>query len=343
MIKEAINKLVLRQNLTESEAMECMQEIMSGAATPSQIAGFLVALRMKGETAEEITGCARIMRQMATAIKVKKRDDGVVVIDTCGSGGDCKGTFNISTTTALVVAGAGLIVAKHGNRSVSSCSGSADVLEALGVNINLTAENVESCINEIGIGFLFAPLLHKAMKNVVAPRKEIGVRTIFNILGPLTNPAGANVQVLGVYDDSLVELIAKVLRNLGTKYAFVVHSEDGLDEITITGKTRVAEVVEGKVKLFTISPKDFGFLPAKLEDLKGGDAKKNAEITLQILKGEKGSKRDIVLLNASAALVAGSKAKDFSQGIELAKDSIDSGKALKKLEQLKEFTNKFKS
>lgn len=342
MIKEAIGKLIVRQNLTEAEAMECMQEIMNGEATSAQIAAFLVALRMKGETAEEITGCARVMRQMATQIKIKIPNKEVVVIDTCGTGGDCKGTFNISTTTAFVVAGAGLIVAKHGNRSVSSCSGSADVLEALGVNINLTPEEVENCINDVGIGFLFAPLLHKAMKHAIGPRKEIATRTVFNILGPLTNPAGANVQVLGVYDVSLVELLADVLKNLGTKHAFVVHAEDGLDEITTTGKTAIAEIVGDKIKLFNIDPKDFGIPPAKLADLKGGEAKENAEITLRILKGEKGHKRDIVVLNAAAALIAAGKAGDFHEGIALAEKAIDSEAALKKLELLKEFSSKFK-
>ncbi|MFH1260099.1 MAG: anthranilate phosphoribosyltransferase [Elusimicrobiota bacterium] len=338
MIKEAISKLIVRQNLTEAEALGCMREIMNGEATSAQIAAFLVALRMKGETAEEITGCARVMRQMATQIKILNKE--AVVIDTCGTGGDCKGTFNISTTTAFVAAGAGLIVAKHGNRSVSSCSGSADLLEALGVNINLTPEQVENCINEIGIGFLFAPLLHKAMKHAIGPRKEIATRTIFNILGPLTNPAQADVQLLGVYDLSLVELLANVLKNLGTRHAFVVHGEDGLDEITTTGQTTMAEVFDGKLKLYQINPKDFGIPLAQLSDLKGGEAKENAEITLRLLKGEKGPKRDIVVLNAAAALIAAGKAKDFPEGLVLAGKSIDSGAALKKLELLEELTNK---
>lgn len=333
MIKEAISILIERIDLSEKEMSDTMREIMEGKSTDAQIGAFLTALRLKGETIAEITGAAKVMREKALSIKAP---DGTV--DTCGTGGDMAQTFNISTTAAFVVAGAGIPVAKHGNRSVSSRSGSADVLQALGVNIELPPEKVEKCLGEVGFGFLFAPIFHGAMKYASGPRREIGIRTVFNILGPLTNPAGAKYQVIGVYSSDLTETIANVLGNLGCHHAFVVHGEDGLDEITITGKTRISELEGGKVESYFIDPTDFGLKPGKIEDLVGGDAKENAEITTKILKGETGPKRDIVLLNASAAIVASGKAKDLRKGIAIAEKSIDSGMAFRKLEEIKEAT-----
>ncbi len=336
MIKEAIAKVVTKTNLTEAEAEAVMREIMQGEATDAQISCYITALRMKGETVEEITGSARVMREKAVKIKL----DAPYQVDTCGTGGDMAHTFNISTTVAFVVAGAGVAVAKHGNRSVSSKSGSADVLQALGVNIEIPSHRVEECLKEVGIGFMFAPMMHLAMKYAIGPRREIGIRTIFNVLGPLTNPAGVKTQIMGVYSAELTGILAKALGNLGITHAFVVHGLDGLDEITITDKTKVSEYKAGKVRDFFIHPSDFGLLIGKASDLKGGDAKENAAITVEILKGRKGPRRDIVLLNAAAGLAASGKAKDFEEGIKLAAESIDSGAALKKLEQLQSFTNK---
>lgn len=336
MIREAIAKVVDDEDLLEEEMQEVMNEIMTGGATPAQIASFITGLRVKGETVDEISGAAKVMRDKATRINIKDS----IVVDTCGTGGDMAQTFNISTTAAFVVAGTGLMVAKHGNRSVSSACGSADVLQALGVNIELKPVDVERCMNEIGIGFLFAPLFHEAMKYAVGPRKEIGIRTIFNILGPLTNPAGAKAQVLGVYSHGLTETMARVLMRLGASHCFVVHGTDGLDEITITTTTKVSEGKNGKVRTYTVKPSDFGLKKAKKVDLLGGDASDNARITTAILSGEKGPKRDIVLLNAAAAIVAGGKAKTLKEGVKLAADSIDSGAASAKLEALKVFTNK---
>ncbi|MBI4690671.1 MAG: anthranilate phosphoribosyltransferase [Nitrospirae bacterium] len=334
MIKEAINLIVSNINLSEAETAECMQEIMEGKATDAQIGAFLTALRIKGETVEEITGAARIMREKATTIKAP---DGV--LDTCGTGGDMSHTFNISTTTAIVVSACGIPVAKHGNRSVSSQSGSADVLEALGVKIDLPPEKVEKCLFETGFGFLFAPLFHPAMKYAIGPRREMGIRTIFNILGPITNPADAKRQILGVFSDKLTESLAQVLGNLGALDAMVVHGEDGLDEITITDGTRVSRYVDGSVENSFISPEDFGIERGKLEDLVGGDKSSNARITLSILNGEKGSKRNIVLMNSAAALVVAGKTNGFMDGVEIAAETIDSGKAIKKLEEIKKVTN----
>lgn len=331
MIQEAIKKIVERNNLSEQEAMGAMQEIMTGVATPAQIACFITALRLKGETVEEITGFAKVMREAAKKINV--RSDAVV--DTCGTGGDGMHTFNISTVTAFVVAGAGVAVAKHGNRSVSSKSGSADVLQELGVNIEADVLCVEDCVNSIGIGFLFAPMFHPAMKFAIGPRREIGIRTVFNILGPLTNPANAGFQVLGVYDDKLTDVMAGVLQKLGSKRAFVVHGEDGLDEVTTTCRTKVSELRDGKVTTYFVSPEDFGLSRASLDDLRGGSAKENAEILLGILKGEKGHRRDIVLLNAAFAISACGRANSIKDGINVAVESIDSGNALARLEALK--------
>lgn len=336
MIKDAISKIVKNQDLSEAETIEVMNEIMTGVASPAQIGAFITALRIKGETVDEITGAARVMREKATKIDAK----GKKVVDTCGTGGDEAMTFNISTAAAFVAAGAGLTVAKHGNRSVSSRSGSADVLKALGVNIEANITKVEECLNAIGIGFLFAPMLHGAMKYAAPVRKEIGIRTIFNILGPLTNPAGARCQIIGVYDDSLTDILGKVLANLGSEHAFVVRGEDGLDEITLTTETKVTELKSGTLRTYRIKPEDFGFKRCRPEDLKGGDPEKNAEIILGILKGKKGPQQDIVLLNAAAAIAAGGMANSIEEGIAAARGSIDSGAALEKLNKLMEMTNR---
>ncbi len=336
MIKEAISKAVMKDNLTEAEAETVMREIMQGEATDAQIAAYITALRMKGETVEEITGSARVMREKAVHVRL----DAPYQVDTCGTGGDLSHTFNISTTAAFVVAGAGVAVAKHGNRSVSSKSGSADVLQALGINIEIPSQRVEECLREVGIAFLFAPMMHQAMKYAIGPRREIGVRTIFNVLGPLTNPAGVTSQIMGVYSADLTELLARALGNLGSRHAFVVHGMDGLDEITITDRTRVSEYSGGRVKDYFIHPSDFGLPAGKREDLLGGDAKDNAVITIEVLKGQKGPRRDIVVLNAAAGLAASGRAKDIKSGVAVAAESIDSGAAMKKLEELKSFTNK---
>lgn len=334
MIKDAIDKVVSGIDLSEAEMIGTMNEIMGGDATPAQVGSFITALRMKGETVDEITGAVRVMREKAVHIKTRSR----VIVDTCGTGGDGTHTFNISTVAAFVVAGAGLTVAKHGNRSVSSKSGSADVLKRLGINIEVGVERVEKCLDEIGIGFLFAPMLHNAMKYAIAPRREIGIRTIFNILGPLTNPAGATSQVIGVYDRKLVEPLAEVLHNLGSKHVFVVHGNDGLDEITLTDKTVIAELRDGRIEGYEISPEDVGLNRCRIEDLKGNDPEENARITEEILEGKGGAKGDIVLLNASAAIVAGGKANTLKEGLVTAAESIDSGTALEKLRLLREFT-----
>lgn len=334
MIKEAISMLVNNISLSEQEMSECIKEIMEGRATDAQIGGFLTALRIKGETVDEITGAAKIMRQKATTIKAPEG-----VIDTCGTGGDMFHTFNISTTTAFVVAGAGIPVAKHGNRSVSSQSGSADVLEALGLKIDLSPEKVERCLFETGFGFLFAPLFHPAMKFAIGPRREIGIRTIFNILGPITNPAGAKKQVIGVFSEKLTEILAMVLGNLGAKDAMVVHGEDGLDEVSTSGKTKVSRFRNGKLESFFVQPEDFGIFRNNIEQIRGGDKEKNAAITFSILKGEKGPKRDIVLVNSAIAFIIAGLTQDFKIARSIAEDSIDSGKAFKKLEEVKKITN----
>lgn len=334
MIKEAISKVVKDQDLTESEMLSVMNEIMTGEASRAQIGAFLTALRIKGETVDEITGAAKVMREKSTKINVR----GKKVVDTCGTGGDEAMTFNISTASAFVAAGAGLTIAKHGNKSVSSKCGSADVLSALGVNIEIEVQRVEECINEIGIGFLFAPLLHSAMKYAAPVRREIGIRTIFNLLGPLTNPAGARCQVVGVYDDELTDIICKVLANLGSEHAFVVHGEDGLDEITLTASTKITELKNGQIKTYHIKPEDFGFERCKPEDLKGGDPEENAKIILDIFNGKKSPKRDAVILNSAFAIVAGGSAKTIEEGIAMARGAIDTGLAMEKLNKLKEVT-----
>jgi anthranilate phosphoribosyltransferase len=336
MIKEAIAKVADGIHLTEAEAEAVMREIMEGRATPSQIAAYITALRMKGETVEEITGSARVMREKAVRIHV----NDPLVVDTCGTGGDRMNTFNISTTTAFVVAGAGITVAKHGNRSVSSSCGSADVLKALGVKIDYPPEKVEDCLNTIGIGFLFAPLYHGAMKHAVGPRQEIGIRTIFNMLGPLTNPAKASIQVVGVYDQALTDLMAQVLMNLGSLHCFCVSGMDGLDEITNTAKSKICEGQEGKVACYHIEPSDFDLPTARLKDLVGGTPDQNARITLDVLGGEKSPRRDVVLLNAAPALVAAGKARTLQDGVRAAAEVIDRGAAMEKLTRLREMTNR---
>ncbi len=348
MIKKAIARVVERENLNEGEMIEVMSQIMSGEATPAQTAAFITALRMKGETVDEITGAARVMRERATRVHAGRnvldidRDDINIdretILDVVGTGGDCTNTFNISTTVSFVVSACGVKVAKHGNRSVSSLCGSADVIEKLGINLDVIPETVEQCINQVGIGFLFAPALHGAMKHSIGPRREIGIRTIFNILGPLTNPAGADCQVMGVYRPELVEKLAGVLHNLGCKHGFVVHGMDGMDEITITTETLVAEVTPVGGKLATIRPEDFGISRSTMDELRGGDATANAEIVMNVLRGEKGPKREIVLLNAAYGLLAADKAATAQEGMLLAAEAIDSGRAMTQLEKLAEFT-----
>ena len=348
MIKELISKVVSGEDLTESEMEKVMGEIMTGTATPAQIGAFITALRLKGETVDEITGAARAMRARATKIDVNNhmvnidRDEinieSETILDVVGTGGDGTKTFNVSTTTAFVAAGGGIKVAKHGNRAVSSLCGSADVLESLGVNLDLTSTDVERCIKEIGIGFLYAPLFHGAMKHAAGPRSEIGIRSIFNLLGPVTNPAGASAQVLGVYEQSLTEKMAEVLKRLGSKEAFVVCGEGPFDEISICGPTKVSHLKDEKVENFEITPEQYGLKTAPVKEIVGGNAKDNAIIVRNVLDGEKGARRDMVLLNASAAFVAAGLCDDFNEGIENAVDSIDSGKARQKLDSLVEVT-----
>ncbi len=334
MIREAIAKLIEKNDLAESEAEAVMHQIMHGEATPSQIGAFLTALRMKGETVDEITGCARAMRANAITIITNQK----LLVDTCGTGGDSTGTFNISTIVSLVVAGTKLAVAKHGNRSVSSRCGSADLLETLGVKIDLGPEEVARCIDEVGIGFLFAPRFHPAMKYASAPRREMGIRTIFNLLGPLTNPASASVQLMGIYAPELTETLAQVLDSLGTHQAMVVHG-GGLDELSTTATNRISQLTNGQVTTYYLDPSELGLPPTRLEELKGGAPRENAKIALNLLRGEPGAKRDIVLLNAAAALVTAGKAKDFKAGVAIATESIDGGQALNKLEELIHLSN----
>jgi anthranilate phosphoribosyltransferase len=350
MFKEMINRLVNGEDLTEGQMVDAMETIMGGEATHSQMAAFLTALRMKGETVAEIAGAARVMRERATPMKlgvevvdIDREEINVereTMVDTCGTGGDSTNTFNISTATAFVLAGAGLTVAKHGNRSVSSLCGSADVLEALGVNLEVTTEVVQSCISKVGIGFMFAPLFHSAMKHVAPVRREMGIRTVFNILGPLANPAGAKRQVLGVYKRELVPVMAEVLGRLGAIRAMVVHGGDGLDEITITGPTFVAELNAGVVTQYEVSPEQFGIPVSTLEDIKGGDAGENADIIRKVLGGEPGPCRDVVLLNAAAALYVAERAPDIKGGLVLAAEAIDNGSSRAKLTALVEATNR---
>lgn len=339
MIREGIQKLVESGNLSYEEAREIMKEIMSGKATEAQIAAFLTALRMRGETVDEITGFTEVMKEYCQ--RIHPRVNGRLV-DTCGTGGDKIKTFNISTTAAFVVAGAGVAVAKHGNRSVTSKSGSADVLEKLGLNLNMEPKAVEQAVEKVGIGFMFAPAFHPAMKYAIGPRRELGIRTVFNVLGPLTNPADANAQLLGVYDRKLTEPLAQALKNLGCEEAMVVHGLDGLDEISTIGKTVISRLKEKEVTTIETVPKDFGVKLARPEDLKGTTPGESAEITFKILNGccdINDPKKEIVLVNAVAGIIVGGKAEDFSYGMELARESIDSGAAYKKLESLVKTSN----
>ena len=329
MIREAIEALVSGRSLSVEEAAGVMEEIMSGEATPAQFGAFVTALRLKGETPDEIAGMARVMREKA--LRVPTRGP---LVDTCGTGGDASGTFNISTTAALVVAGAGLKVAKHGNRAMSGACGSADVLEALGVKIDLGPEGVMRCIEEVGMGFMFAPVFHPAMRFAAGPRREIGIRIVFNILGPLTNPAKAQAQVLGVADASLGEKMAQVLNRLGCRHALVVHGEDGLDEMTLSGPTQVWELKNGAVNTYTITPEELGLPESDREAIQGGTIEANSALLKDVLKGTKGPARDVVLMNAAAALVAADKVSTLKDGIGLAAEAIDNGAALHKLEAL---------
>ena len=347
MITEVLHQIANhRQPLSREQSRGVMAEVLAGKCTDAQIAALLVALHMKGETVEEIVGFAEAIRAAAAPLEVARNStidvsgtERDALVDTCGTGGDASGTFNISTATALVAAGAGVRVAKHGNRSVTSRCGSADVMEALGVNINLPPDRVAACLEQVGIAFLFAPTMHSAMKYVQPARRELRLRTVFNLLGPLTNPARASAQVVGVYSDDLVEKLAEALSMLGLRRAMVVHGADGLDEITITGPTRVAEVRDGKVRTYEVTPEEFGLARAPIEDISGGDAADNAKHIHDVLSGKKSARRDVVLLNAAAALVAAEKAQHLREALPLALHAIDSGAGAKKLDQLVRFTN----
>jgi anthranilate phosphoribosyltransferase len=333
VIREAIEALVSGHSLTSGEAASVMEEVMQGEATPAQLGAFVTALRMKGETVDEIVGLVRAMMSNAIRISV----DGPV-LDTCGTGGDGRGSFNISTAAAFVAAGAGLRVAKHGNRAMSSRCGSADVLEALGVKMDLVPEQVKTCVQEVGIGFLFAPVFHPAMRFAAAPRREIGIRTVFNILGPLCNPAGATSQLLGVADEGLLEKMALVLRGLGCRHAVVVHGGDGLDEVTTTGATRICELKDGEVRGYSVTAEELGLERAGPESLSGGALDENAAILRGVLEGRPGPRRDVVLANAAAALLAGDSVQTLADGVSLAAKTVDGGHALAKLERLVELT-----
>jgi anthranilate phosphoribosyltransferase len=330
VLKPFIQKVTERTNLSQGDAAIAMEIIMSGGATPAQIGAFLVALRMKGETADELAGLATTMRARAVPLATPDGD----LIDTCGTGGDGAGTFNVSTAAALVAAGAGITVAKHGNRSVSSRCGSADVLEALGVKIEASAPTVNRCLREVGIGFLFAPLFHQAMKQAAGPRKELGLRTAFNLLGPLTNPARPKRQMVGVYDPELTELFAAVLQKLGTERALVCSGLDGLDELSLSGESKITELANGAICTYMVKPEDFGLTRVPKAKLIGGQASENAAILSRLLAGENGPTRDVVLLNAGAAIYMAGAAKTIAAGIDVAKKSIDTGAAQKKLERL---------
>jgi len=339
-VREVLNRLVEKENLTRDETYRLFSSIMEGELTDVQIAGILVALRSKGETVDEIAGATEVLREKSRKVplreELRKR-----VVDTCGTGGDLKGTFNISTTVGLVVASCGVPVAKHGNRSVSSRCGSADILESFGVKIDLEPEQVARCIEELGFGFMFAPKFHPAMASVVRPRKELGIRTIFNVLGPMTNPAGAVRQLMGVYDERLTEKLAEVLLKLGTERAFIVHGKDGTDEITISDATKVTEIKNGEIKSYTVTPEDFGLLRAPFSEIKGGESlEENREIVRRVLTGEeKGAKRDVVALNAGFALVAGGRVEKVEEGIEMAVKAMDEGRPYELLCRLVKLTN----
>lgn len=335
-LHEALKKLISGESLTRVETQSVFQSIMSGEATDAQIGALLIALRMKGETVDEITGAAEIMREKATAILPESRE---YLVDTCGTGGDGSNTFNISTVVAFVAAGAGARVAKHGNRSVSSKSGSADVLEALGVHVSIPPEKMKFCLDKVGISFLFAPALHKAMKYAIGPRKEMAVRTIFNLLGPLTNPAGAENQLIGVYAPELTEPLARVLKNMGSTRAFVVHGLNRIDEVSISGDTKISELHNGMVETYTLSPTDLGVSPAPEDTILGGTAEDNAKILREILSGKEGPHRDVVLLNAAFAITAAGLVETPREGLAAAEQSIDTGAALEKLTTLIQVSN----
>lgn len=336
-IQAALHRAVSRADLSEAEAAAVMNAVLRGESTPALTAALLTALRMKGETVEEIAGFARAMRANAVAVRPAKTA-AQDLVDTCGTGGDGGATFNISTAAAFLAAGAGAAVAKHGNRAASSRCGSADVLEACGVNVARAAERAAECIDAVGIGFLFAPAMHPAMRRAAPVRKELGMRTVFNVLGPLTNPAGAGAQVMGVFDGALVEPAARVLLRLGVRRAFVVHGGDGLDEITTTAETKLAEIRRGEVSVREVAPEDFGVPRAAPADLAGGDSKANAAALQAILQGEKGPRRDIAVVNAAAALAAAGRAGDFREGAAMAAAAIDSGAAARKLDALIAFS-----
>ncbi|MCX5748831.1 MAG: anthranilate phosphoribosyltransferase [Candidatus Saganbacteria bacterium] len=337
MIREYIKALVDGKDLTKDDSSRVMEEIMTGKTTSCQIASLITALRIKGETAEEISGFAKVMRQHAVPLKLKTR----YFVDTCGTGGDVSGTFNISTVSAFIASGAGVVVAKHGNRAVSSRCGSADLLEALGIKINIAPEQVRDCIDEVGIGFIFAPVFHEAMKFAAPARKEIGIRTVFNILGPVSNPANTKGQLMGVYAAGLTTVMAQVLKDQGCETAMVVHGMDGIDEISLSDRTKVAYLEGGVIKEYYIEPESLGLKKCRMSDVSGGEAGNNAKTAIAVLSGkEKGPKHDIAVLNAAAAIVVGRKAADLSEGIKKAEQAIRSGEALKKLEELKKFTNK---
>ena len=336
MIKESIRKLSSKQDLTQAEAYEAMSEIMSGNAAESQIAAFLMGLRLKGESVDEIAGCARSMREKAVRINSKKGP----VIDTCGTGGDATGTFNISTTAAIIASAGGAVVAKHGNRAVSSKCGSADVLKGLGVNIEIPPGRVEEVLDEVGITFLFAPLMHGAMKFAAPVRRDLGIRTIFNILGPLTNPAAAKRQLLGVFDESLTEPMAGVLRELGSEHAIVVHGEGGFDELSTLGRSKVTELRNGTLKTYQIDAQELGVKRAAIDAIRGGDVETNVRLTRSILDGADGAPTDIALLNAGAALMVAGRAATLMEGVRIAREVVKSGAALQKLMHWVEATNK---
>lgn len=335
-IRTAVARLVAHQDLSESDMESVMLQVMGGGATPAQLGGFLVALRMKGERVQEITGAARAMRRYATRVSTQSE-----VVDTCGTGGDMRGTFNISTAAALIAAGVGVVIAKHGNRAISGAVGGADVLEALGVRIDLSAEQVSGCLENVGIGFLFAPTFHPAMRQVAGPRREVGIRTIFNLLGPLSNPAGARAQLLGVFAREWVEPLAHALDHLGSRRALVVHGEDGLDEISLTCPTVVAELKDGAVRCYRLEPQAFGMQPCQPEDLIGGNVQHNAEVIRQVLTGRASrAQTDIALLNAAAVSYVAGAVPSIEAGLERAREAVNSGAAARKLEQLIEFSNR---
>ena len=329
-LSQAINAVIQKQDLSEEDMQSVMRTIMTGGATDAQIGGFLIGLRMKGETVNEITAAASVMRELAAPVSVEKQN----LVDTCGTGGDASGTFNISTASAFVVAAAGARVAKHGNRSISSKSGSADVLEAAGVRLDLTPEQVEQCVNEVGVGFMFAPAHHGAMKHAIGPRKEMAVRTIFNVLGPLTNPASAPNQVLGVFSDELLEPMANVLQKLGSRHVLVVHARDGLDEISVGDKTEIAELKDGQIRRYSVQPEDFGLQRTSISALKADSAEHSLEIIRHVLEDQPGAARDIVALNAGAAIYASGVTSTLKEGVDKASEVISSGEARNCLDKL---------